>query len=356
VPFTSLACPHCGVALARNHEILRCKRCAAEWPIVAGIPRFCQDGYYWGEIPRDLMMEINELAEERGWREALERKLRASNPEIYRYVLDASRADFSYLLPIIPSSVVLDVGSGWGTITRLLAKRCAHVISVESVSERVEFQRIVAAQEELANVEIIQASFMEMPIAEESIDAAVMNGVLEWVGIANMEEPPGKLQERLLRRIHSLLRPGGRLYIGIENRLGYSYFLGAKDHSGLAFTSLLPRWMANLVMRVSQRSLRRTEQGAGSYRTYTYSYWGYKRLLRETGYKEVEIYIAFPGYNLPAYLVPAENASAFRYLIRRMYSPADKFRRLIRWGSMASSYFGIHRVLAPNFCIYSRKR
>ena len=244
-----LSCPKCSSTLIEEGPKIHCKNCESVWPVINGIPRFTNGTYYWGEIPFELMQRVNVCASQSHWRNSLEELVRPHYPDIYDYVISNSRADFNYFIPLNSKSIVLDVGSGWGTISLLLADRSGHVISVESVKERIEFQRIRTRQDEINNVQLIQANFLDLPIPKSGLDLVVMNGVLEWIGIASTYDTPPNLQKKVLRKVFDSLKPGGTLYIGIENRFGYNYFLGGRDHSDIPFTSLMPRWLANQVMK-----------------------------------------------------------------------------------------------------------
>ena len=57
-----LACPKCSQLLEVGSDQLKCNHCLQEWPIKKGIPQFVQSPYYWGELPADLMKEVNEFA------------------------------------------------------------------------------------------------------------------------------------------------------------------------------------------------------------------------------------------------------------------------------------------------------
>jgi 2-polyprenyl-3-methyl-5-hydroxy-6-metoxy-1,4-benzoquinol methylase len=350
-----LSCPHCTLNLQEKNEQLHCTSCDQIWDIRSGIPRFVDDIYYWGELPLTLMQEVNACAQEHDWRTALDTLVKYQYPNIYEYVTDASRADFTYLIPLEKESVILDVGSGWGTISYLLALRHEHIVSIESVAERIAFQQIRAKQENIANIELVQASFLQMPVTQGGFDLAILNGVLEWIGIASEAKPPYELQLDVLRKLWASLKPGGYLYIGIENRLAYGYFLGGLDHSGLPFTSLMPRSLANVVMRRTAKRDWRTHKGTDAYRTYTYSYWGYKRLLKQAGFSNVKVNLVFPDYNHPAYIISAEDKAVFQYVVRQLYSGQSTRRKLLRNAAIIAASLGLHRFLSPCFSIFAQK-
>ena len=129
-----------------------------------------------------------------------------------------------------------------------------------------------------------------------------------------------------------MLRPGGYLYVGIENRLPISYYLGAPDpHCELPFVTVLPRPMANWYAR--RRGHRE------GYRNYLYSHRGYRKLLRKAGFARTEFYLAVPSYNVPRYYVPLEE-NIFSY-----YSANFDSVRSSRLGQSAHWLLGRLRLL-----------
>jgi ubiquinone/menaquinone biosynthesis C-methylase UbiE len=121
-------------------------------------------------------------------------------------------------------ATALDIGSGYGAITHALARAAKEVYSVEAIPERVEFTSIRLQQVGLTNVRLIQGSATELPLRENVFDFVVVNGVLEWVGEWDLGAPPKEVQLRFLRKVHRMLKPGGVLLLGIENRIGYGNF------------------------------------------------------------------------------------------------------------------------------------
>jgi ubiquinone/menaquinone biosynthesis C-methylase UbiE len=319
------------------------------------VPRFVESPYYWGELPRELMQEVVERARQNGWREALAALVAKDYPDIYRYVIDPKRADFANHIPCGSEAVALDVGSGWGTISCLLAARYRHVVSVESVPERLDFMRARASQDGLKNIQPVQADFLRLPIPASSCDVVVLNGVLEWVGIASSEASPDALQRQFLRKVWACLKPNGWVYIGIENRCAFESFGGAIDHSGLPYTNLLPRGLADWLARWRTPRLQRTTQGGGAYRTYTHSYWGYKSLLRQAGFSDVRVYIVLPGYNHPLHFVQAEDSQALSAALRQARAGASKTKRLVLAATGFAAPLGLQKLFAPCFGIFASR-
>jgi len=121
---------------------------------------------------------------------------------------------------------------------------------------------------------------------------------------------PQDAQMEALRRVYYHLKNDGYLYIGIENRFGFQYLLGGKDHNGLPFVSLLPRFMANLL----------SKRFAGEpYTTYQYSIYGYKKALQEVGFSEIKFYAPLPQYRTPLFYIPLDNVNVLNYFFKNIF-------------------------------------
>jgi len=351
----SLACPDDRGKLTHAGEAVQCPDCSKRWPVKDGVPLFSNEDIYWGEISRQQMQQIVDLARNDHWLNALDALLKPDNPRIYDYVTDSTRADWRYPMTLDKSKTALDLGAGWGLLTSELAKVCDSVVALEKIPLRVEFMRTRFRQDNLTNVQIIQGDFLTIPFPDNSFDCIVCNGVLEWVGLYDLTRKPREAQMFFLKNLARLLKPGGTLYIGIENRFGYKQLLGTRDHSGLRFTSLLPRFMADWVMRFSRsnKAFFLDDNVVAGYRTYTYSAAGYRKLLRECGFRTPEIYFVVPNYSHPRWLIPTSNINAFRFLFNRMFNPRTTTGRLLNRVINMPLPGAPQRFFMGDFCIYA---
>ncbi|PYX94857.1 MAG: hypothetical protein DMG71_11265, partial [Acidobacteria bacterium] len=297
-----------------------------------------------------------EAARSSSWAETI--RNRVPRPELSKSILDLQRASWLSLLNLDPEAVGLDIGSGYGAITHALACSLGRVISVEAVPERIEFTQERLRQERINNVELLQASATALPIAEDSCDLAVVNGVLEWVGEWDLEGDARTAQLRFLSRVYRLLKSNGVLLVGIENRFGYGSFLGARDHSGLRYTNLVPRRCATwLLRRNTSPHYRTTLNLRREYRTLTYSARGLRKLLSEAGFQSVVFYWADPGYNEPYSLVPLDSPQLVKErLLETLNHPGalkgNKWRKNVK---RTLAKLGIFPWFIPDFVVLARK-
>jgi arsenite methyltransferase len=110
------------------------------------------------------------------------------------------------LLSIVPGETVLDLGSGAGIDCFLAAKRVGpsgRVIGVDMTPEMLARARSNAVRANATNVEFRLGEIEHLPVADQSVDVAISNCVINLV--------PDKSQ--VYREIHRVLRPGGRLAV-----------------------------------------------------------------------------------------------------------------------------------------------
>jgi len=269
--------------------------------IVRGIPCFEDSDYFYSEMSLEETLELADLAATLGWKKAVSEWRRSAF--VRRYITNTQRLLFLSILPIKEGDRVLDVGAGWGNLAAQIAKGfpSSSVYATDKALERLFFAEQVKEQERLDNLRVIQSDITDLPFEKGFFDVVIMIGVLEWLGASVKTMSPRAAQERGLKAIYDIMRPGGRLLIGIENRIGYHYFLGRADHSGRAFTSLMPRRVADFYMgmRGERGGGERGKGDKGPYRTYTYSRGGYNQLLKQVGFKSVKFYAVLPDYRFP---------------------------------------------------------
>jgi ubiquinone/menaquinone biosynthesis C-methylase UbiE len=349
----ALVCPDCQGKLHRDNAQLVCGKCGTVGRYLDGVPCFTDPEYYWGEVPLEKMRLANQVAEARGWETAVNEVV--AEAKLREYICDPRRADFQHIWDLPANATVLDIGAGWGAIASGLAPHFSRVVAAEGVYERARFIEKRTRQAGLNGVQAVCADFLRLPFGAEQFDAIVLNGVLEWVGLARQDGDPRELQLQFLRRVREMLKPSGLVCVGIENRVGWDMIRGGGDHSGLSYTSLMPRSMARYWCRRHARRFR-SDKNAG-YRTYTYSMGGFRKLFREAGFEGFRPYHAYDGYNNPSTLLPLDNMRALLHFVDRMELGKSGWRGRVRETILrGAALTGLWRECASEFIFVLNKQ
>jgi len=101
---------------------------------------------------------------------------------------------------------VVDLGCGAGTDSLVAAQMVGengHVTSIDMTPEMLEKARAATAELGLTNVDFLEGEIERLPLANESVDVVISNGVIDLV--------PDK--DAVFAEIFRILRPGGRMQI-----------------------------------------------------------------------------------------------------------------------------------------------
>ncbi|MDD2753537.1 MAG: class I SAM-dependent methyltransferase [Candidatus Portnoybacteria bacterium] len=299
---------------------------------------------YWGEFPEEALDKILEYYR-LGRVEAAREMIRSLGRE--DFIFGPGRSDFLYYLPLDKTSRVLDVGCGLGAHSFNAARIAGEVWGCDLSKKRVAFCEARRKNEGAANVNFLHSDIEGLPFAPDTFDAIILNGVVEWLGEKNKNKDPRQDQLDDLRRLRSLLAPGGVMYIGIENRLAAAYLFSAKDHNSLKYTNFLPRFAANLASYLKRGK---------PYRTYTYAKKGYEHLLKDAGFDGApDFYIAHPGYNLPQFLMPFEDLGALKFILNSMSIDKGTTGKLTRFLIKIPWLGGLMRNFFYSYVIFITK-
>lgn len=304
-----LACPLCATPLRPGGEALRCECCARDWPVHGDVPLLTPEPQWYPKeyvSPEQFetwLADIGRL----GWTAAGQRlrdemvQRGQKERSVESLAFDPSRADFHHLVPLTRDAVVLDYGAGLGSILFGLQPFAGHVVGIDQSVHRARLIRTRAVAEGKSNVTAVcGGNTPRLPFADGTFDLVVMNGVLEWIPRAQRGNPTS-IHRRVLREVARVLRPGGALYLAIENRYGYRYLWGRRDsHNAgkkLPYVTVLPRLLADLYTRAAS---------GVPYRTHLHSYRGLRALLRSAAFRRTDFYFPYPTYNQFKYMVPLD--------------------------------------------------
>ena len=105
-----------------------------------------------------------------------------------------------------PGERVVDLGCGAGTDTLVAALMVGpegHVTGIDMTPEMLARARRAADELGVENVELVEAEVERLPLADESVDVVISNGVIDLV--------PDK--DAVFAEIYRVLRPGGRMQV-----------------------------------------------------------------------------------------------------------------------------------------------
>lgn len=202
-------------------------------------------------------------------------KEKSSWPVVYHF--SRIRQNIIEWLPLERCDSVLEIGSGCGAITGALAEKFRKVTCIELSKKRSYINAY--RNHRYGNIEIRVGNFQDIEgRLAETFDCITLIGVFEYSQLYICGENP---YVEMLRKIRSHLKPGGKIVIAIENRLGMKYWAGcAEDHNGRIFEGL--------------EGYSHTGSGAR-----TFSKKELEKIIREAGGMQAEFYYPYPDYKFP---------------------------------------------------------
>lgn len=187
------------------------------------------------------------------------------------------------LADLIQGKNVLEIGSGCGVITRWLGEAAASVTALEGSAARAEITALRCA--DLHNVDVVADQLAGFQTTQK-FDIVTLIGVLEYAG--RFDDASADPAMAMLERARSLLAPGGRLILAIENQLGLKYFCGApEDHYGQPMYGINDAY--------TPRSMR------------TYGRATLQAMLQQAGFTTQELAAALPDYKFTSTIIVPEN-------------------------------------------------
>lgn len=323
---------------------------------------------YWSNLSREEQKVLLNNLEKDTTHNAVKKLF----PNFKNIIFDPMRSVGLTLLDIKKHEIGVDYGCMWGNLLIYCAKKCRTMFGIDKTRESLEFVKCRLKEESLSNCYLLNANLRENIPLKEMFDFAIVNGVLEWIpdendvelkafftrsklskfGIKKHSNNPKLVQLNFLKMVYRNLKPGGKLYLAIENRYDYQYFLWKRDpHPNLFYTAFLPRKIANLISN---------SWYGRPYVNYLYSMNELDQLNKEAGFAEVEKYATFPNYRFPQKIIPIRKNMANNFESVYQTKPtrnifkrgARKVRKNLDW--VIYKKLGLFS-LAPSFIYIARK-
>jgi len=225
------------------------------------------DVYSDGLVEDDILFIVQQ---NKSFRSVLEKDNRW--PILYH--LSPERRNLLEWYPFRRDAELLEIGAGCGALTGLFCEKVARVSAAELSEKR---SRIVYERHHDAdNLEVLAGNIMDIEFSR-SFDYVTLIGVLEYAkSFINSQYPC----QELLKRILSMLKPGGVLLVAVENKFGIKYFGGAReDHTGRSFDGIEGYPSVEHVETFSKDEL--------------------NELFCKSGYHSIQFYYPHPDYKLP---------------------------------------------------------
>ncbi len=352
----SLVCPKCKNNLNKNHDFLYCENCKKTYDINKGICNFLDDiEIQCSEIGIDDINKLLRNAEKNGWRASV-RDIGFKYPYMNDIFLDNSQVDWLFhCLDLTNTNSCLELGSCWGTTAFCLSKYFNEVWSVDSVIQRLEYQKIKQEQEKIHNMKFCRASSLHLPFKDNCFNLVATKNYLEGLIQEDYKKKPRYVHQLFLKEIRRVLKPGGCLYMGSQNSIKFSSFFRKKNYDLLSITYSLPQEKINIQSKGFFLDGKKQKQ----FQFFNYNFYEYKNIIKEIGFKNIEIYWTM-DHNRPS-LSGKFDGENFRFVIKNtLLTPTHNklFKFLIlSISSYLPSIIIKHTLpfITPNFLIYAYK-
>lgn len=230
------------------------------------------DLYSDGAVEDKLLAIAKKYGEEAG-QQAVEQEL--DWPVLYHF--SPQRENIVRFLPMKEQADVLEIGSGCGAITGILAKHAGSVTCIDLSKKRSLINAYRHQEQEHITIHVGNFTDVEKTLPKQ-YDVITLIGVFEYgQGYIGGETP----YHDFLKIIKKHLKPDGQIWLAIENKFGMKYWAGCtEDHYGTYFSGIEDY----------------PENGTAR----TFSRDALLRIAKECGLRAGMIYYPYPDYKLPA--------------------------------------------------------
>ena len=226
-----------------------------------------EDLYSDGEVEDELLEAVQKKDE-------IASMLLEGNSWPHLYHLSNVRENLLDWYDFNPEASLLEIGAGCGALTGLFCRKVKQVTAIDLSKKRSTIN--ATRNKEMDNLEIYVGNFEDIKL-EQKFDYVTLIGVFEYsIYYLSTKQP----FVDMLKKVKSFLKPGGTLFLAIENKYGLKYFAGAsEDHTGGFFDGIENYSNVDRVRTFSRNTL--------------------DNMLKQTGFQKNEFYYPMPDYKLP---------------------------------------------------------
>lgn len=170
---------------------------------------------------------------------------------------------------------LLEIGGGCGSLSRMFAHKLRKVVSLEEKQEYAAINR--RRNEKEKNLSVLVGKVDSVSI-KEKFDYVTLIGTLEEASLYIDEECSDRMLLEWIRK--NALKDEGKLILAIDNKTGMKYWAGA-------------------VEKYTQEAFGGINNKTEMYNKKMYSKQQVIKLLKETGYGEIQCYYPMPDYRFP---------------------------------------------------------
>ena len=258
---------------------------------------------YWSNLSKKENFELINDLNQNTTKEIIKKK----KSILFDMIFSEQRAIGLELLKLKGNENLIDFGCMWGALTIPASKQVKSVLGVDQTIESLIFSSKRAKEENLSNIKFLNADIRKVNLPN-IFDIAIINGVLEWipetqeVDLTNYfknpikkhkreSDSPIQMQKAFLKKTYNCLNDDGKLYLAIENRYDYKYFIGVKDpHSQTYFSTIFPKKLVNIYFKIFKNK---------EYNTWIYSFRKTKEIVESMGFIDIKVYSSWPDYHFP---------------------------------------------------------
>lgn len=194
----------------------------------------------------------------------------------FLYHLSHLRGNIIEWMDEIKDADVLEIGSGCGAITGVLADKAKTVTCVELSKKRSMINAYRNKEKNNINIKVGNFEDIEKTLTMK-YDVITLIGVFEYAASYISHKTP---YTQFLDIIKKHLKPGGCIVIAIENKFGMKYWAGCKeDHTGRFFEGIEGYSHTEGVRTFSKKEL--------------------EEIFSQCGFKNFSFYYPYPDYKLP---------------------------------------------------------